>query len=71
MTLFMVKLQIRFDERATFKLGGEVFGVVLDAEALWVGIVDGTLVQVVCDVHRHRVPTTILIIDQSDLRIVL
>jgi len=71
MTLIVVKSKIRFDERVAFTLSWEVFRVVLDSEALWVSVVDSALVQVVRYVHRHRVPTTILIINQSDLCIVL
>ena len=70
MTLIVIKSKIRFDEGIAFTLCREVFRVVLDSEALWVGVVDGALVQVVRNVHRHGVPTTILIINQSDLCIV-
>jgi hypothetical protein len=70
MTLLIVKFKIRFDQCVSFELCREVFRVVLDAEALRMSVVDGALVQVVCDVHSHRVPTTILIINQGDFRIV-
>ena len=71
MCFFVVALEVRFNQHITLIVRWEILKVAADAYTFWISIIKTALVQVVSNVHRHGVPSSILVVDKSNFSIVL
>lgn len=69
--LVEVVSKIRLDKTFELLLGHDVVGVPLDSVLTWVRVVVHRLVHEHGDVHGHRVPPGVLVIDDNKFTVVL